>query len=181
MNADKDETKTLEEYGIFPLFQEIDEDSMEEAVRFILEANLNKKHDELTLIINSCGGSCHDGFALIDIMAGSKIPVRTVGIGALASMGLTIFIAGEKGKRTLTPNTLIMSHQWAGGVEGKEHELLAAFKHHQMLRDKMVKHYRKHTGLSDTDVKKYLFPASDVFLTAQEAKKLGLCDIVKDV
>lgn len=180
--ADNDKSdKSLEEFGVFLLFEDIEEESVEEAVEFILEANLNKVHKELTIIINSRGGSCMDGFALIDIMSGSKIPVRTVGIGALASMGLTIFIAGEKGKRTLTPNTFVMSHQWFGGVEGKEHELLAAVKHHQLMRDKMIRHYKKHTGLNEADVKKHFFPAHDVFMTASEAKKLGVCDIVRNV
>ena len=59
--------------------------------------------NELTLVINSPGGSLHDAFALIDIMKGSQIPIRTIGLGLVASAGLLIFMAGEKGKRTLTP------------------------------------------------------------------------------
>jgi ATP-dependent Clp protease protease subunit len=181
MPENKEKSRTLEEHGVFPLFREIEEESVEDAVRFILEANLNNSHDELTLIINSPGGSCSDGFALIDVMAGSKLPVKTVGVGILASMGLTIFIAGKKGSRTLTPNTAIMCHQWFGGMEGKEHELLAAVKHHKMLRDRIIRHYKKHTGLTEADIKNYLFPPNDVWLDAKEAKKLGLCDIIKEI
>ena len=68
-----------------------------------------------------------DGFALIDIIHGSRLPIWTVGIGMLASMGLMIFMAGEKGHRVLTPNTLILSHQWSGVDSGKEHELVSCY------------------------------------------------------
>jgi len=176
-----DKSKSLDEFGVYTLFSDIDEESVEDAVRFVLEANLNKIHKELTLFINSHGGEVGSGFALIDVMAGSKIPIRTVGIGNLGSMGLTIFIAGHKGKRILTPNTSILCHQWAGWLDGKEHELFAAVKHHELLRDKMIKHYRKHTGLTEQEVKEYLFPPHDVWLTAAEAKSYGLCDVVKQV
>lgn len=176
-----DNEKTLRDHGCHLMFRDVDEESMEEAVEFILEANLNKSHEELTLIINSGGGSCYDGFALIDVMSGSAIPVKTVGLGCIASMGVSIFIAGHKGSRVLTPNTTIMCHQWAGGMWGKEHELIAAIKGNEQMTKKMINHYKKHTGLSEADVKKYFFPAHDVWLTAVEAKKLGICDIVKDI
>jgi len=179
--ADVDKSKNLAEHGVYLLFEDIEQESVADAVEWILEANLNLSQKELRLIINSCGGSCYDGFALIDVMGGSKIPVRTVGIGMLASMGLTIFIAGEKGQRILTPNTGIMCHQWWSGVFGKEHELFAAVKHHELLRDQIMRHYKKHTGLNESDIKKYLFPAHDVWLSAKEAKKLGLCDIIKEI
>lgn len=177
----KGKDKTLREHGCYLMFRGVDEESMEEACEFILEANLNKSHKELTLIVNSGGGFCHDGFALIDVMNGSTIPVNTVGLGCIASMGVSIFIAGAKGKRILTPNTTIMCHQWAGGMYGKEHELLAAIKANQMMTDKMMVHYKKHTGMKESDVRKYFFPPHDVWLTAKEAKKLGICDVIKDI
>src|SRR6516162_185141 len=112
--AGKCDTKSLGDHGIYLLTGEIDESECEETIRFILEANLNNGHEYLTMIVNSPGGYVNAGFSLIDVMNGSKTEIRTVGLGILASMGLLIFIAGKKGKRSLTPNTMVMSHQWSG-------------------------------------------------------------------
>ncbi len=180
MSAKNGDKKSLNEHGIFMLTGSIEEDSCEEAIRFILEANLNNQHDYLTMIVNSPGGYVNAGFSLIDVMNGSKLELRTIGLGILASMGLLIFIAGKKGRRSLTPNTMILSHQWSGLHWGKEHELLASQKGDSLLTEMIIRHYRRHTGLNDKDIKKYLLPPSDVWLSAKEAKRLALCDEVKE-
>ena len=177
----KDKRKSLIERGVFLFFGDVDEQIVEDAVEFILEENIYKTNEELTLVVNSRGGSVDDGMALIDVMAGSKIPVKTVGVGCLASMGLSIFIAGEKGSRVLTPNTSIMAHQWTWGYWGKEHELLAMDKHNKLTQRKMIRHYQKHTGLSEQEIREFIFPPHDAWLSAKEAKKLGLCDVVRDL
>lgn len=74
-----------------------------------------------------------------------------------------------------------MSHQWSSGFYGKEHELIAIQKEQKLLGDIILKHYKKHTGLREKDIKKYLLPPHDVWLTAKEAKELGICDIIKDI
>jgi ATP-dependent Clp protease protease subunit len=114
-------------------------------------------------------------------LVGSRIPIHTVGLGMIASMGLLLFISGKKGKRVLTPNTLIMSHQWSSFFWGKEHELLAAQKEQKSLSDMIMRHYKKHTGLTEKKIRELLLPAHDVWLTAKEAKALGICDEVKDI
>jgi ATP-dependent Clp protease protease subunit len=178
----KVETK-LSDHGVFFLNNSINNDSVGEAINFILEANLDPKvnWDHITLIINSGGGSVQDGFALIDTMFGSRIPVRTVGLGVIASMGLGIFLAGERGTRTLTPNTTVMSHQYTWGDIGKEHELIAGQKKYEIVSQQIIRHYKRTTGLSEKKIRKKLLPPEDVWLTADEAKELGICDVVKDV
>jgi ATP-dependent Clp protease protease subunit len=173
---------SLEERGVFLLTGTIEDSSCVPAMRFIFEKNLDKscKLKHLTLVVNSYGGYVSDGFALIDVMQGSKIPVHTLALGAIASMGLMIFLAGERGHRTVTPNTMIMSHQFAGGAWGKEHELLASQKHHDLISETIVNHYKKFTRLSEKQIREFLLPASDVWLTAKEAKKLGVCDKIAD-
>jgi len=173
----------LMENGVFFLNGDIDSDSVGSAIEFILEANLNPlcKWNYITMIINSPGGYVTDGFALIDIMFGSKIPIKTVGIGMIASMGLQVFLAGEKGTRTLTPNCMILSHQYAGGAYGKEHELVAAQTEQSILSDNVIRHYKRTTGLTVTEIRKYLLPPQDVWLTASDAKKHGICDVIKDL
>ena len=125
----------LEDNGVYLFTEDVDGDSCSEAMRFILEQNLvtSGRHKHLTMIINSQGGNIVDGFALIDVMGGSKIPIHTVGLGLIASRGLLLFISGKKGKRTLTPNTLIMSHQLSSFFFGKEHELIAAQKEQKLF------------------------------------------------
>lgn len=173
------ETKTLEEWGVWQFTGDVDDEQCADAVRWILEENFEGRHEMLTLIVNSPGGYVTSGFSVVDAMAGSTIPIRTVGMGIIASMGLLMFIAGKKGERILTPNTLIMSHQWEGGLFGKEHELIAGIKRNSLISDMVIRHYKKHTGLSLKKIQKYLLPPHDVYLTAEEAKELGLCDQIR--
>ena len=175
--------KALSDHGVYFFNDSVYSGSVGEAIKFILEANLNPEcvWDHITLIINSEGGNCNDGFALIDIMFGSRIPIHTVGIGILASMGLQIFLAGTKGYRVMTPNCMALSHQFTGMSWGKEHELVAAQVEHNMMAEIIFRHYKRTTGLSDEKIRENLLPAQDVWLTATKAKKLGICDIIKDL
>lgn len=169
----------LEDRGIFLFTGEVSDEKCEDAIRWILEHNFEGKNESLTMLVNSQGGYVTSGFAVVDTMAGSKLPISTVGLGVIASMGLLIFIAGEKGKRILTPNTLIMSHQFSGFFEGKEHELVAGIRQNNLISEMITRHLKKHTGLSVNKIKKYLLPPSDVYLSAKEAKALNLCDEIR--
>ena len=99
----------------------------------------------------------------------------------IASAGLLIFISGSPGKRILTPNTSILSHQFTWGTYGKEHELFAAQKEFDLTTTRMLKHYKKCTGLTEKKIRKYLLPPQDIWLDAMEAKNLGICDQVKEI
>lgn len=171
----------LRSNGIFLFAYDVDDESCADAIQFILEANLeeNPNYDHLTLIINSHGGSVVDGFALLDVMAGSRLPVHTVGIGIIASMGLLLFMGGKKGHRILTPNTMILSHQWWSMNWGKEHELIAARRKNELISNMVLRHYKKFTKLKEKEIKKLLLPESDVWLSADDALKYGLCDDIK--
>jgi ATP-dependent Clp protease protease subunit len=122
-----------------------------------------------------------DAFALIDVMKSSSIPVKTVGLGSIASCGLLIFLAGAPGRRILTPNTSILSHQYSWGSEGKHHELWAVTKEFGLAQQRMVRHYRETTGLAETVIREKLLPAHDVYLSADEALDLGICDFISDL
>ena len=160
---------------------EVTQETMKPLIDWIIAENYNKekKKKELTLGICSPGGDLNACFALVDVMKGSKIPIRTIGMGMIASCGLLMFISGEKGRRVLTPNTSILSHQFSWGSFGKEHELFAAVKEFDLTTRRMIDHYKKCTGLSEEDIRKYLLPPQDVWLSAKEAKKLGLCDSIQ--
>ena len=159
---------------------DVTQETMKPLIDWIISENFNKekKKKELTLGICSPGGDLNACFALVDVMKGSKIPIRTIGMGMIASCGLIMFISGTKGRRILTPNTSILSHQYSWGTYGKEHELFAVVKEYDLTTQRMIAHYKKCTGLSEKDIRKYLLPPHDVWLSAKEAKKLGLCDLI---
>ena len=151
-------------------------------IEFIVEKNLLPKADrptEITLIINSPGGEVGSAFALIDVMKGSSIPVKTVGIGMIASCGLLTFMSGARGSRVITPNTSILSHQYSWGSHGKEHELFASVKEFEMTTDRMLKLYKSCTGMSDQVIRKVLLPPHDVWLDARAAVKYKIADKIK--
>jgi ATP-dependent Clp protease protease subunit len=168
----------LHDAGTFYLCGEIEAGTVGPCIEWILEEGLRKRHTRLDLVVNSIGGDVSEAFALIDIMAGSIIPIHTLGIGMVASAGLLVFMHGER--RILTRNTLLLSHQHStGGIEGKYHELLAERKAEDWLNERLTAMYRQCTGLSKREVQKFLLGPSDTYLTAAQAKKLGLCDVVK--
>ena len=168
--------------GIVVFMGDVTVESMSPLIDWILAENFaEKRKKELTLGICSRGGDLNACFALVDVMKGSKIPIKTVGLGMIASCGLLMFITGQKGRRVLTPNTSILSHQYSWGSIGKEHELFARVKELELTTERMINHYKKCTGLKESDIRKWLLPAHDVWLGAKEAKKLGLCDKVEQI
>ena len=169
-------------HSFYLLMEEITLASAKQVVEWIFEANfIEERPDLLNLIICSPGGDLNAAFAVIDTMKGSAIPIRTIGLGQIASAGLMIFIAGDKGHRILTPNTSILSHQYSWGAFGKEHELFATVKEFDLTTKKMIQHYKKCTGLTDAKIREVLLPPQDIWLSPSESKKLGLCDEVKEL
>jgi ATP-dependent Clp protease protease subunit len=92
-----------------------------------------------------------------------------------------IFIAGAAGRRILTPNTSIMSHQFHWGAAGKAHELFATIKEMELTHQRQIALYRECTGLDDKKIAEILLPPQDVYLSAQEALKYHICDHISDV
>ena len=177
-----DSEAELYKSGIYLFMDVVSPDSCKDVIEFILKQNAEKKRKKkLQLMICSPGGDMPACFALIDVMKGSRIPIHTVGLGLIASCGLLLFITGEHGHRTLTPNTSILSHQFSWGQYGKEHELFAQVKEFELSTRRMLDHYKKCTGLDEEQIRKHLLPPEDIWLSAKEAKKLGICDQVKSV
>ena len=176
LNTDK------KEHAYYLLMDDISQSSVRPVIEWIFDANFaEERPDMLNLMICSPGGDLTAGFALIDVMRGSSIPIRTIGLGQIASAGLMIFIAGKKGERILTPNTSILSHQFSWGSFGKAHELFAVAKEFDLTTQRMISHYKKSTGMNDKTIRDILLPAQDVWLSAEEALNYGICDHVKDM
>lgn len=161
----------------------VDHDSVKPIIEWILHENYvsKKKRKELLLMICSEGGDIEPAFALIDVMRSSNIHIKTVGLGQIASAGLMIFLAGSPGRRILTPNTSILSHQFSWGSDGKAHELFATIKEFELCQHRMVNHYKLATGLEEEEIRKTLLPPHDVWLTAEEALAYNICDAISEV
>ena len=129
---------------------------------------------DISLYINSPGGSITAGMAIYDTMQYIKPDVQTICIGMAASMGAFLLSAGAKGKRYALPNAEVMIHQPLGGAQGQATEIEIAAKRILFLRDKLNRLLADHTGqpiekiAQDTD--------RDNFMTAEQAKEYGLID-----
>jgi ATP-dependent Clp protease protease subunit len=174
---------SLSDHGVYYFASEFNTCSTKDVITWILESNFqtSNKLENLTLMITSYGGDLMSAFALIDVMRGSSIPIHTIGLGVIASAGLMTFIAGEPGCRLITPNTSILSHQWAAGTYGKEHELIATQRQFDLTTKRMIAHYRKCTKLSEKIIREKLLPPQDIWLSSEEALEYNLADSVKNL
>ena len=176
-------SQALQENGMYVFMGEVNDENICPIVEWILHENfvVKKKRKELLLMICSEGGDMGAAFALIDVIHSSPIPVKTVGLGVIASAGLLIFIAGHRGRRVLTPNTSILSHQFSWSSEGKAHELFATMREFELTQARMLAHYETCTGLGPEQIRKHLLPPQDIWLSAEEALALGICDDISRV
>ena len=136
---------------------------------------------EISLYINSPGGSITDGMGIIDTMNYITCPVSTICIGMAASMGSALLCAGEKGKRFATPNAEILIHQpliGGGGLSGQATEIKIHADHLVRTREKLNKFLSDRTGQSIETIERDT--ARDHYMTAQEALEYGLIDGIMD-
>jgi ATP-dependent Clp protease, protease subunit len=137
-----------------------------------LESEDPKK--DITLYINSPGGSVTAGLAIFDTMNHIKPDVSTVCVGIAASMGSFLLAAGKKGKRFALPNAEVMIHQVMGATEGQASDIAISAKHILRTKETLNKILAKNTGQKVEQVEKD--SDRDNYMTAEEAKKYGLVD-----
>lgn len=136
---------------------------------------------EISLYINSPGGSITDGMAIVDTINYIKCPVSTICVGMAASMGAVLLACGEKGKRYATPNAEILIHQpliGGGGLSGQTTEIKIHADHMVRTREKLNKILSEKTGQSLETIEKDT--ERDNYMTAEEALKYGLIDGIMD-
>ncbi len=138
---------------------------------YLESENPNK---DISIYINSTGGSVTSGMAIYDTMQYIKPDISTVCIGQAASMGSLLLAAGTKGKRYVLPNSRIMVHQPSGGVQGQASDIQIHANEILALRENLNKIYVKHTGQDIKKIEEYL--DRDSFLGPEEAKSFGLID-----
>ncbi len=134
----------------------------------------SENNDDISIYINSPGGSITSGMAIYDTMNIIKSDVSTICIGMSASMAAFLLSSGTKGKRYILPNAEVMIHQPLGGAQGQATEIKIAATRILKLKDKLNKILSKNTNQplekiqNDTE--------RDYFLDAEEAKQYGIVD-----
>ena len=131
---------------------------------------------EISVYVNSPGGSVTAGLAIYDTMQFVKCPVATYCLGQAASMGAVLLAAGTKGRRFSLPNARIMIHQPWGGAEGKASDIEITAREILRLKEVLNEILAKHSGKSLADVVRDT--DRDHFMSAEEAKAWGLVDEV---
>ena len=131
---------------------------------------------DISLYINSPGGSVSAGLAIYDTMQYIKCDVSTICIGLAASMGAFLLSSGAKGKRFALPNSEIMIHQPLGGAQGQASDIKIQAEHILKIRDKMNRILSENTGRSVAEIERDT--DRDNYLSADEAQKYGLIDKV---
>ena len=131
---------------------------------------------DISLYINSPGGSVTAGMAIYDTMQYIKCDVSTICMGMAASMGAFLLSSGAKGKRFALPNSEIMIHQPLGGARGQATEIKIVADHILKTREKLNKILAENTGKSIEQIA--LDTERDNYLSAQEAMDYGLVDKV---
>ncbi len=131
---------------------------------------------DISLYINSPGGSVTAGMAIYDTMQYIKCDVSTICMGMAASMGAFLLSSGAKGKRFALPNSEIMIHQPLGGARGQATEIKIVADHILKTREKLNKILAENTGRSIEEIARDT--ERDNYLTAQEAMEYGLVDKV---
>lgn len=133
---------------------------------------------DISMYINSPGGSVTAGLAIYDTMQYVKCPVQTICLGQAASMGAILLAGGTKGKRYALPSSRVMIHQPWGGVEGQETDIAIHAKEIIRLKELTINHFAEHTGKPRETVAKDM--ERDFFMTAEEALSYGIVDKVMD-
>lgn len=131
-------------------------------------------HDDISLYINSPGGSITSGMAIYDTMNLIKSDVSTICVGMSASMAAFLLSCGTKGKRYILPNAEVMIHQPLGGASGQATEIKIAAERILKLRTKLNTILAKNTNQPLEKVEEDT--ERDYFLSSEEAKKYGLVD-----
>ena len=168
-------SRLLKDRIIF-LGEEVNETTASIVVAQMLFLEAEDPDKDISLYINSPGGSVTAGMAIYDTMQYIKCDVSTICIGMAASMGAFLLAGGAKGKRDALPNAEIMIHQPLGGAQGQATEIQIAAEHILATKKKL------NTILSENTGKDYETIAADTerdnWKTAQEAKEYGLIDAV---
>jgi ATP-dependent Clp protease protease subunit len=166
-------SRLLKERIIF-LGEEVNEHTANIVVAQLLHLAYEDPKKDISLYINSPGGSISDGLAIYDTMNFIKPDVATYGIGLQASMGAFLLSSGAKGKRFVLPHARVMIHQPSSGTQGKVTDQEISLREALRLKDLLTEITAKNTGQKVAKVKADM--ERDFWMDAKEAVTYGLVD-----
>lgn len=155
---------------------EVNDDVAEMLCAQLLFLEAENPEKPIHLYINSPGGAITSGLAIYDTMQYIRAPVHTLCMGTARSMGSFLLMAGEPGHRMALPNASLHVHQPLGGFQGQASDILIHAEEMKRTKDRVIRLYAQHCGLSDETVERAL--DRDRFMTADEAAAWGLIDKV---
>ena len=161
---------------IIVLSDEVNDATASLVVAQLLYLEGQDSEKDISLYINSPGGSVSAGLAIYDTMQYIKCDVSTICMGMAASMGAFLLSSGAKGKRYALPNSEIMIHQPLGGAQGQASDIKIAAEHIIRTREKLNKILAENTGKPIEQIA--LDTERDNWLSAQEAMDYGIVDKV---
>ncbi len=160
------------------LGEEVNDTTASLVVAQLLYLEAQDPDKDISLYINSPGGSISSGMAIYDTMNFIKCDVSTICVGMAASMGAFLLSSGAKGKRLALPNSEIMIHQPLGGMQGQATDIKIHADHIIRIKSKLNKLLSEQTGKPLETIEKDT--ERDNFMTAEEACAYGLVDKVID-
>ncbi len=158
------------------LGEEVTDVSANLVIAQLLHLESQDSEKDISLYINSPGGSVTAGLAILDTMNYIKCDVSTICLGECASMGAVLLSAGAKGKRYALPNSMVLIHQPSGGARGQQTEIEIVADFMRKTRDRLNGILASNTGQSIERIE--LDTERDNYMTAQEAMEYGLIDHV---
>ncbi len=172
---------------IIGMFCDVHEEKVAEVIHAMLYLNeMNKLQDKeqnkkpIEFYLSTYGGSADDMFALYDIMRTIRqtSEIHTLGLGKVMSAGVLLLAGGTKGKRRIAKNCRVMIHSVAAGNAGALHDLTNELEAIQDLQDMYTSCLAAETNMTEGDIKDMLNRNVNVYLSATEAVKLGIADII---
>jgi ATP-dependent Clp protease protease subunit len=168
-------SRLLEDRVVF-LNGEVNSQSANLVIAQLIYLEAKNPNKDISLYINSPGGSVSDGFAIYDTMQYIKCDVSTICVGLAASMGAFLLSAGARGKRYALANSEVMIHQPLGGTHGQATDIQIQAEHILKLKKKLTKILSENCG---QDYEKVSADCErDYYMSANEAKDYGLIDKV---
>lgn len=135
-------------------------------------------NEPIHLVVSTYGGAVHEMFSLYDLMKFINPPVYTVALGKVMSAGSLILAAGEKGKRLIGRSTRVMIHSLSSGMMGNVFELINEVDEVKLLQNMYIERMVKETKMNEKQLRTMLGSKIDSLISAEEAVKLGLADII---
>jgi len=166
--------KNTKSSRIVNVFGDIEDEMATEFIDEMLELSFESPSKEITVYINSEGGSMYSMFAMHDIMRKLTNPIHTIGIGRVMSAAVLLMAAGDK--RSITPNTHVMVHEPSYfGPENKVGQWERELDHLKVLKNEMYQLLASYTGQTTEKIELDL-NAQDKYISAKEAVEYGLTD-----